>query len=151
MWTKNQNMDLYKIAPVVGNGGLILYHTIEFGEYPKTYVGDKLNKKLEREMLRGALKATGKEYIANYDDGNFFYNSEYEYLGEKYVRTINKYYNDNSIFLDGSKPPKYGTLLWVKVEPITWIIKNWEDMPKEINPAYTSHFDGIFIADDFGV
>jgi len=29
---------------------------------------------------------------------------------------------------------KVGTIRWVKVEPISFVIRNWDEMPKSINP-----------------
>ena len=113
----------------------IIYHTIEIGEYPKTYVGDALNEKLEKELSNGTLSPTGKKYTGYIDeDGSLNYNEEYIFRGQKYVRVESSVINDDdSEFLDGTTPQNR-TSLWAKVEPITWIIRNWDEMPKEINP-----------------
>ena len=58
---KNANPDIFKIASVHNVYGEEIYHTIEFGEYPKTYVGERLNSELERVYQKsetGFLKPT---------------------------------------------------------------------------------------------
>lgn len=118
-------------------GRTVKYHTIEFGEYPKTYVGDKLNQCLEKEWLRGKLVATGRKYTGSLVYERPSYNREYVYLDKRYVRVETLIADVDSEFLDGTSDLQNGNSLWVKVEPITWIIKNWDGMPKEINPKGT--------------
>ena len=132
---KKPSRDIFKIGKYTDGWG-ITHHTIEFGEYPKTYVGNQFrNENLEKAMLKGSLKPTGKKYTGYFDDNkNPTYNNEYMFDGQKYVRVLNKRFDEDSEFLDGTKSPKNGTPVWVKVEPITWNIRNWDDMPKEINP-----------------
>ena len=50
------------------------------------------------------------------------------YNGQKYVRDDHRW-----------EPS------WKKVEPIKWIIKNWEDMPKQINPKGSGKASAIEI------
>jgi len=112
------------------------YHTIEFGKFPKTYVGHELNSVLEMQYSFHRLKPTGEKYTGSFVDGELTYNEEYSYVnGENYVRVVNERCDDDSEFSDGTKSPKSGTALWAKVEPITWVIENWEDLPKELNPS----------------
>ncbi len=131
---RSASRDIFKIGEYKV-GRKVKYHTIEFGEYPKTYVGDKLNEHLERAMSRGTLVATGKKYTGHFDDNGIpAYNEEYMFDGKKFVRVLSVRQDDDSEFLDGTMAPEDGTPLWVKVEPITWIIRNWDEMPREINP-----------------
>lgn len=132
---KKSSRDIFKIGEYVVDGK-VKYHTIEFGEYPKTYIGNQFkNKNLEKAMLKGSLKLTGKKYTGYFDNDNSpTYNNEYMFDGQKYVRVLSKSFDEDSEFLDSTKAPEDGTPLWVKVEPITWNIRNWDDMPKEINP-----------------
>ena len=130
--------DVFKISAVKDKEGKVVCHTIEFGEYPKTYVGDKLNEHLESEISRGSLVATGKKYTGHFDNNGIpAYNEEYMYEGKKFVRVLSVRKDSDSKFLDGTMVPKDGTPLWVKVEPIIWKIRNWDEMPREINPKGT--------------
>lgn len=116
-------------------GRKVKYHTIEFGEFPKTYVGERLNKELEKLYSLSSLKSTGKKYIGRIDNnGELTSHSEFEYEGQKYVRVLTQKCDDGSEYSDGTKAPEDGTYLWVKVEPIIWKIRNWDKLPKEINP-----------------
>lgn len=112
------------------------YHTIEFGEYPKTYVGDRKNKELEKLDSSKRLHATGKTYTGMIDnDGVLTLHFEFEYKGQKYVRVFTQKYDGDSEYSDGTMAPDDGTYMWVKVEPIVWKIRNWDELPKEINPT----------------
>lgn len=99
----------FKIESVKDENGKIIYHTIEFGAYPQ----DKAENSEEIWKLfhGGKLKETGKVYPpVNYD--------EVEYNGEKYVKDLR---SDD----------------WIKIQPIKWKIRNWDELPKEINPDGT--------------
>lgn len=113
-------------------------HIIQFGEYPKTFVGEKKNKELENLYSLNKLSSTGKTYTGRMDqNGAVISHSEFEHEGQKYVRVLTKKNNDGIEYCDGTRAPKDGTLLWVKVEPIEWKIKNWDELPEEINPIGT--------------
>lgn len=115
----------------VGRGSLC-HHTLEFGEYPKSFVGKSENIKLEELFNQGKLVATGKTY------SGASLNREYSYDGHKYVRVQAKLFGfDPSNRFRKEMTPQSGTYLWVKVEPIVWRIKNWNELPKEINPNGT--------------
>lgn len=132
---RKSSQDVFKIGECKSGYGNLIHHTIEFGEYPKTYVGKKMNKKLEKLYSRKKLANTSKIYTGHIDgNGKFASHSEFEYEGQKYVRVITEKGDDESQFSDGTMAPKSGTPLWVKVEPITWKIVNWEQMPRSINP-----------------
>lgn len=134
--------DDFKVSTVTNERGDELYHTIEFGEYPKTYVGERLNAELEKAYMyseTGYLKPTGKKYTGRIDQsGNVVYHDEFEFRGQKYVRVkiLNK--EDGNFYSDRSKiSSSNDSFAWIKVEPITWKIRNWADMPREINPKGT--------------
>ena len=147
------SQDVFKINDVVNKNGRVLYHTIEFGEYPKTYVGETKNKELENLYSENKLVSTSKTYTGRYidDDGKLALYSEFEHEGQRYVRVINEKYNDDSHFSDGTLAPKSGTPLWAKVEPITWKIKNWEDMPWPINPQGNGSTNFIDVRAEYGI
>lgn len=41
---------------------------------------------------------------------------------------------EKKLYSDGTPSGKEGTIRWAKVEPISFVIKNWDEMPKSINP-----------------
>ncbi|MDR0850165.1 MAG: InlB B-repeat-containing protein [Christensenellaceae bacterium] len=155
-WLKASNITLYA-QWAAGNFTLNLdygdgnlnnagsYHTYEFGEYPKTYVGDSLNAQLETSYNGGTLQngmtLTGKTYSANSITGSTdIYieklNKEYRFNGQRYVRVSSIKYSsgDQYAFSDGTAMGVTGTYYWFKVEPIKWIIANYDDLPTSINP-----------------
>lgn len=158
---KNQP-DMFSISSVKTDG-FEQYHTIEFGEYPKSYVGRCKNIELEQLFKKGKISETGKTYSdfnIDYDnDYNCYFtpNSKkvYYYKGQKYVRVTSNF--DMDEFMSGEDDAEYkgknfiddkgysvdyfkehGNIgLWVKVKPIVWKIKNWDELPREINPNGT--------------
>ncbi len=133
--TKKEMSNPFKIMERDGGRG-----QLEFGEYPQSYVGPQANADMENAYQRGQIKATGKSYLLSY--WMDLYNEklkmdnahEFEYRGEKYVRILCEKFDDDTVFKDGSDVPEEEMPCWVKVEPITWKIRNWNDLPKELNP-----------------
>lgn len=113
---------------------------LNFGEYPQSYVGTQTNADMENAFRRGQVKQTNKKYLLGYhmDSSNeklvTDYTWEWEYEGEKYVRILCENYNEGASFKNGDDIPEAQKPCWVKVEPITWKIRNWNDLPKELNP-----------------
>ena len=131
---RSASRDFFRISEIKTKGSG-KYHTIEFGEYPKTYVGDRKNKELKKLYSSRRLVSTGKTYTGRIDnDGELISHSEFEYEGQKYVRVFTKKYDDDSEYSDGTMAPEEGTYMWARVEPIVWKIRNWDELPKEINP-----------------
>ena len=120
--------------PVLDKDGKELYHILEFGKFPQSKAKDC--DMLENLYKDNKLKETGKSYLGrmNKSDGGFLDNKEFEFDGKKYVRVITKKSDNFSRYRDGSKIVETGTPLWVEVKPIKWIIKNWDELPKSINP-----------------
>ena len=48
---------------------------------------------------------------------------EFEYEGNRYVRVISRPSYEEERYSDGTWAGKYGTVRWVKVEPISFVIK----------------------------
>lgn len=147
-----EEFDIREIRDTEGN---VIYHTLQLGEYPKTKVNDDLNEKLESLYHGGKIKDEltctgrwyscngGKEECKNYAGKHF---PEFEYRGERYVRTTSNVSIRTNRHPAEALPRKSGTVRWMKVEPISFIIKNWEQMPKSINPegnGRTKYFDLI--------
>ena len=131
---KSMSDNVFKIDAVKNKKGKVLYHTMEFGEFPKSFVGEKFNLELENAYEKKLLQATGKEYIGRFEnDGKCIFHNEYEYNGQKYVRVNSASYDNQNFFSDGTKV-LYNQIYWLKVEPLTWMIMNWNNLPKQINP-----------------
>ena len=83
--------------------------------------------------LKDGLKATGRWYTSCSDSYNltFRQNPEFLYNGEKYVRVCVSNYNQE---LPNGTLAYRDTIQWVRVEPIEFYIKNWDKLPKSINP-----------------
>lgn len=130
------------IREVRDEKGHIIYHTLQIGEYPKTEAEEELSGILESLYNEGKIKKglnpTGRWYSANGQKENYMsyagkHNPEFEYNGERYARTI-QYCNDDEYYYSIDKiPAKTGQIKWTKVEPISFIIKNWDEMPIYIN------------------
>jgi len=134
---KSASSDFFKISDKkIGDKTI---HLISFGEYPKTYVGDKVNRAITDLFNAGGLRETGKIYIGalKIDDEypNIHYNNiEYQFMGGKYVRVLATGCDNDSELSDGTKLTENAEYLWVRVEPINFVIRNWEELPTEINP-----------------
>lgn len=140
--TKNENEE-FNIREVKDIYGKTIYHTLQIGEYPKTKVDEKLSIVLESLYNEGKIKegitCTGRWYSSDgqkEDEKDYAgkHSPEFEYEGDRYVRVVS-YPNRNSYrYSDGTSAGKVGTIRWVKVEPISFKIINWNEMPKSINP-----------------
>ncbi len=132
----------------IKKGGEILYRTIEIPDfqYPQSKISDEESKKLEEAYNSQNLKKTGRSYTGRdinkeQDEGPKIYD-EYSYEDSLYVRVDAKpnwyeyEYSDGTNVCDNE-------IIWIKVEPIKWIIKNWEQLPREINPEGTGETDRI--------
>lgn len=132
----NESSGLFKISKR-NNKKTDEYYTIEFGEYPKTYVGDELNEELEMLYFSSNLTKTGKSYTGkmNLKSGKPIINCEYTYKGQRYVRVLTSIYNETKY--SKGVVAKSDVYSWVKVEPIVWKITNWNNLSRGINPNGT--------------
>lgn len=132
-----QKSGALKINRVAGAKGRELYHTIEFGEYPNSHVGPLLNAKLTALLDRRKLTPTGKVHTVQVGAGNARYGfPEFEYRGEKYTFLVERYSVVKRVHDEGKvlEEETRERIHWYKVEPMTWVVRNWKDLPKEINP-----------------
>lgn len=116
---------------VRGSDGIL---EVEYGEYPQTVVSEVLSKNLESAYSNGTINETGKSYTTDsveYNDNDTPFQArrhiEYEYNGHKYIRIVgyadcNKYSDGGDLILSDDRIVKSGSIYWVKVEPITWLI-----------------------------
>ena len=132
--------EIGEVKKVESEDGLATYHKIELGEYPKTKVSDELEKELEEKFNHGflmeGLECTGRLFTTNghttMDYTNFLskQNPEFEYKGDRYVRTTINCKMSDSIYEDGrAVPTTISKTGWFKVEPITFRINNFIKYP----------------------
>lgn len=140
---ESKELEQFDIREVKDKKGKTIYHTLLIGEYAKTKASENLSRTLESLYHGGKIQegivCTGRWYSSNgqkeiYKDYAGKHSPEFEYQGNRYVRVVSypKYERDR--YSDGTPTGKVGTIRWVKVEPISFVIKNWDEMPKSINP-----------------
>lgn len=129
-----------KVMSIDMPSGKGVFHTISMGEYPQTIVEESLENILEGLFCSGNLKeglqATGKLFTTHFSNfGTAFsrQNPEFIYNGEKYVRVVSRLSHSSAKYSDG-RFVQDQEVHWVKVEPIQFKIKNWDKLPKTINP-----------------
>lgn len=127
-----------------------VYHILQTGEYAKLNLSDDLSKELENlyngGKIKEGLRPTGKWYTENGLRNDFAgkHNPEFEYKQKTYARVVSRPQEKNGKYSNGTETGKKGTVRWAKVEPISFIIKNWDDMPVWINPngnGQATYFD----------
>ena len=128
--------DTYDIQELDGS------HMLRIGEYPSTKVIKEESQVLEELYNGGSLKqgmtTTGRWYTDNGAEYEDIYagrhSPEFEYNGARYVRVISYPYDRGENYSDGTRAGDSGTVRWTKVEPISYKILNWNEMPQSINP-----------------
>lgn len=121
---------------IISNGTLVKrynqkYCIYQYGEYPQSVASMEETKILESLYKNKKLiKRNNKySYVEKETASGLIYNSEdvYEYNGCKYVRTMIKDSKHSALskYKDIICQNKY---IWVKVEPINWIVNNEKKM-----------------------
>ena len=138
----------FKIKPVKDRDGRVQYYTIGFGSYPQDRA--KESETLEQLFKENKLTPTGKTYTGYMnEDGSFQQNQEFEYNGKKYVRVVSGVSrSDKYTFKDKTRAPVKGTPVWAKVQPIKWQIRNWDELPKELNPNGNGTAKTMFVTSE---
>lgn len=133
------------------------FHILYFGFYPQSIVSGDLEAELNNvfeyytdpilisQNMQGiqhqAIRPTGRSYPA-LSKKSLAFDLEYEYNGERYVRAKNYRATNNPFakkvhFSNGANATKIrkdtNNYIWFKVEPIEWVILNWNMLPKELN------------------
>lgn len=131
--TVNPKWDQYGIRPVLDYDEIkeqsrkINDNEITFGSYPQFVVGVLDEIALESFYQEGTLKKLNNVYNIN----DSYMNSKieihsiptYEYMGSKFVRIMGNLKNEGSILSNG-KIVICGKPYWVKVKPLTFILKD---------------------------
>lgn len=111
---------------------------ISLGQYPQSTVGYKghfhkdlqvKSGQLQYERFIPTLRCLSGSPTKYYDRRIYEKTSNHE----KFVCAISQNTSRNDLS-DGQKCPKMGKSCWLKMEPITWEIVNWDKLPKDINP-----------------
>ena len=112
--------------------------SIKLGAYPQKSVNDYLQDILEHLYNDGniklALKPTGKLYTLNSVTETSNVASklcpEFEYQGNKYVR-----FHANTTVRMNNQTSNFNKPIWFSVKPVEFVVKNWKQLPKSINPS----------------
>lgn len=107
---------------------------VEYGKFPQTIVSETLSNNLEEAYSNGNLKPTGKHYTTDsvhFHDYATVFNArvfpEYEVNGEEFIRFVADENCDGETLSDGRKV-EAGKIYWVKVEPISWLVDEKENI-----------------------
>lgn len=120
-------------------------------EFPSEHVDEKTCKRLSRLYESKKLKPTGATYLSHTDFYGLVRSKEYEYWGQKYVRTEVKRHNKDCCFNDLTACPAPSKHTWAKVQPIYFTIRNWDDLPPSINPQGTGKVNYMEVIADLGM
>ena len=110
-----------------GTASTLYLHYIEFGSYPQTYVGDSMNETLETWYESNSpanLKTYTTRENTSYNSG--VYTSHMYTDGQIYARGYS-YRRGSNTYSTGDSVPANGTVVWFKVEPIRWLVLNYEE------------------------
>ena len=109
-----------------GTASTLYLHYIEFGSYPQTYVGDSMNSTLESWYETNNpvnLKTYTTRENTRYNSG--VYTSHMYTDGNIYARGYSYRYSSPT-YSTGDSVPANGTVVWFKVEPIRWLVLNYD-------------------------
>lgn len=131
-----------------------IYHTLQLGEYPKTRVNEELNLYLECLYNNGkimeGLVPTGRWFSGNGQKEELQYagkhSPEFIYEGKKYARVLSNKTNMYDNIIEG-----VDNVEWTLIEPISFIIKNWDDMPTNINKNGTGRAEYFDLRSEYAI
>ena len=110
-----------------GTASTLYLHYIEFGSYPQTYVGNSMNSTLESWYETNSpvnLKTYTTRENASYNSG--VYTSHMYTDGNIYARGYSYRYSSYT-YSTGESIPANGTVVWFKIEPIRWLVLNYDE------------------------
>ncbi|MBR2909406.1 MAG: hypothetical protein IKC11_03560 [Clostridia bacterium] len=97
-------------------------HYVDFGSYPQWYVGNDMNATLESWHNSNSPTAVNT-YVVRQRTWE-----AYEYTdGNIYARGLSLPYSTSFTYLNGETVIASGSAVWFKVEPIRWIILNYDE------------------------
>ena len=108
---------------------------VMYGEYPQTLVDEEYSNELEQAYINNTLLKTGKIYTNDsvsplYSCGEFENNNniEYEYNKNRYIRFEAKENRYSVLIANQTKNIEKNKPYWIKVEPITWLVDEENDI-----------------------
>ena len=136
-------------------------YILRIGEYINSKSDNNISNKLERmynggNLLEG-LECTGRWYSSNGEReyGRCAYNilkhsPEFEYAGKRYVRFVSNMDEDEDkkYLSDGSQAPEKMKVVWMNVEPIEMVIRNWSNLVRTINPMGENKDNYFYLTSD---
>ncbi len=107
---------------------------VEYGYYPQSAAEHKLQQELEQQFDNGKINKTGnvythlKKYSKDEEESKIQVYEEYEYKGKRYIRVkVNSVWEDEEeIKLSNGEVYEDDEDVWIKVEPIKWLIDEKE-------------------------
>ena len=112
-----------------GTESTLYLHYVEFGSYPQTYVGNSMNETLETWYESNNpvnLKTYTTMENADYNSG--VYTSHMYTDGQIYARGYSyRRYTSGYTYSNGDSVPEDGSVVWFKVEPIRWLVLNYDE------------------------
>ena len=112
-----------------GTASTLYLHYVEFGSYPQTYVGNDMNETLET-WYESNSPANLKTYTTRVSGNYGSYTSHMYTDGEIYARGYSYRYPypaGGHTYSNGDSVPEDGTVVWFKVEPIRWLVLNYDE------------------------
>ena len=117
-----KNVEISTDTIVVGNPSANFnLHYVDFGSYPQWYVGDTMNTTLENWYSSNSLTSvntyvlqTRTWQVYKYTDGNL------------YARGTSRPASTSNTYLSGEIVKGYSEIAWFKVEPIRWVVLNYD-------------------------
>ena len=109
-----------------GTASTLYLHYIEFGSYPQTYVGNSMNSTLE-SWYESSSPVNLKTYTTRVDGNYGSYTSHMYTDGKIYARGYSLRFGSLPTYSTGESVPANGTVVWFKVEPIRWLVLNYDE------------------------
>ena len=109
-----------------GTASTLYLRYATFGSYPQTYVGDSMNETLET-WYESNSPVNLKTYTTRVNGNYGSYTSHMYTDGEIYARGYSYRYNLSPTYSTGDSVPANGTVVWFKVEPIRWLVLNYDE------------------------
>lgn len=99
------------------------FHYLDYGTYPQTYVGDTMNTTLESWYSSNSPSAKTTYEIRTRTWTSYLYTD-----GNYYARGSSYPQSSSYTYVDGTTVKSSGTTVWFKVEPIRWIVLNYDEV-----------------------
>ena len=99
------------------------FHYMEYGSYPQSYVGDTMNTTLESWYTNSSPTAV-TTYTTDSQEWNAYTYTD----GNTYARGMSNPNSTTITYRDGTIIKAKDTVVWFKVEPIVWLVTNYENV-----------------------